>query len=157
MLNVDPLEDQARRLVSAANILAVSTFVPFIDKYAFLKQCDPNDWDFFATAAAIHVAIASLIRSVSPERFKLLYLTITPEIHNWNRQGEDAILDCQRFIKRTLDTQPTGAESVLPTDALGMWIIWNLLRRAPTYEEAQASHSIGRALATSLHDWWDSK
>ena len=143
--------------MSAANILAVSTFVPLIDKYPFLKQCAPKDWDFFATAAAIHVAIASLIRSVSSERFKLLYLAVVPEIHNWNQQSEDAILDCQRFIKRTLDAQPAGAGSVLPSDALGMWIIWNLLLRAPTYEEAQASRSIGRALAAPLRDWWDSK
>jgi hypothetical protein len=153
--NLDPLYEQAKRLVSAANILAISTFTPAAEQYDFLKECDPQDWDFFATAAIIQVALNNLARSVSAERFKSLYAIIASEVHNWNSQGEEAILDCRSFIKRMLDAEPAGSESVAPIDALGMWVILNLLRREPTYAEAQASRAIGGALAAPLHDWWD--
>jgi hypothetical protein len=150
----DPLEDQAKALVSAANILAVSTFTPVIDQYAFLKKVNPQDWDFFAAAASIQVAITNLTHSVSTARFKLLYTIIGMELCKWNRQGEGAIFDCQRFVKRTLEAKIAGGQKILPVDAMGMWVIWSLLQRTPTYEEGQASHGIGKALADPLHDWW---
>jgi len=155
--NLDPLYEQAKRLISAAHIAAISTFTPAAEQFDFLKECDPRDWDFFATAAVIQVALNSLACSVSAERFKSLYTVIASEVHNWNSQGEDAILDCQSFIKHMLDAEPADADRFAPIDALGMWVIWNLLRREPTYAEAQASRAIGGTLATPLHDWWDIK
>ena len=157
MRTIDPLDAQAKRLVDATNILAISTFVPAVDQYPFLKQCNPNDWDFFATVASVQVGIANLLHSVSSERFKLLYPIIAAALHKWNPQGEDAVRDCQAFIRRSLNHRSVAAENILPTDALGMWVIWNLLRRTPTREEASASRGIGGALATPIQDWWESK
>jgi hypothetical protein len=153
----DPLEDQARRLVDATNILAISTFVPAIDQYPFLKQCNPKDWDFFATVASIQVGIANLIHCVPEERFKLLYPIIAAALHKWNPQGEDAVQDCQAFIRQSLDPKSIATGDIQPIDALGMWVIWNLLRRAPSRDEAQASRAIGRALAAPIEDWWNAK
>ncbi len=155
----DPLRAQAKRLVPAASIAAISSFMPLLDRYPLLRNANVKDWDFFATAAATCVGIVRLIHTVHPDRFKSLYAAILPELHRWSPQGEDAVLDCQKFIKLGADANRSdGADKqFLTTDSLGMWVLWNLIQRQPSSDGgAQVAHAIGRCLVAHFHDWWAS-
>lgn len=42
----DMLTKQAKNLVSAANVFAVSLFVPTLDRFSILSEDKPKHWDF---------------------------------------------------------------------------------------------------------------
>ncbi|WP_141701152.1 hypothetical protein [Methyloceanibacter methanicus] len=134
--------------------MAVATFIPVSDHYSFLKRCNSKEWDFFATAASVQAALLDLAQRVSGKRFKALHALIVSELHKWHPRGAEAVLDCQGFTHGNLDMQSPVVKDLLPSDTLGLWVLWNLLQRKPTFEEAQAARGIGSALATPLHDWW---
>jgi len=156
----DPLEPQAQRLVPACLVLSTSSFVPLLDNHPFLNECKVDQWDFFATAAAVFIGINNLKRHVSRRRFKSLYSVMLGGISQWNPQGEEATLDCQKFVARIIDSkapEQVSGDNSDATDAVGMWVLWNVLQRKPSYEEAPAAREIGLILASSLQDWWDAK
>ena len=148
----EPLEGQAKGLVGAARLFAISAFVPLLEQYDFLGECKPEDWDFLATIGTVHVAINDLVLAVTPARFEVLYSSfIFPALNNWNPHGQDAVLDCKQFVRRTLD----ASDEMSPADALGLWILWNLFQRKPSNEEARSAPVIGRTVASALQDWWN--
>jgi hypothetical protein len=144
----EPLHDQAVRLVPAASILAVSSFAPLLDRHPILRETEVEDWDFFATTATVCVALNNLKAAVPTERFINIYAVFLPHLRKWHDRGEDAVLDCQEFVTRTVTTE------VPAQDALGVWVLWNSLRRQPNQSEAAVGREIGRLLSTPLHDWW---
>jgi hypothetical protein len=156
----DPLEVPAKRLVWAARSLATSSFTQVASRFPFVAEYKPHDWDFFVAAGGVSVALNALLKRVQPDRFKSVYAVIVPDLHQWDPQSEYAIVDCQRFVRRTLNevtSQPTSAElpRYLAVDSLGIWVLWNLMRREPTDKEAQAARSVGGLLAQSFDSWWD--
>lgn len=153
----DPLRGQAERLVSAANIAATASFVPLLHSYPLLRNATVKDWDFFATAAATCVGIVRLVHFVPPDRFKSLYALILPELRRWSPQGEDAVLDCQKFIKRVMDSsQSTVPDNhLIAADPLGTWVLWNLFQKEPSHTESHVARAVGQLLAAQFHDWWE--
>lgn len=156
----DPLEVRATKLVPAVRILATSSFTQLARRFPFIAEYKPHDWDFFVMAGGVSVALNALLRRVQHERFKSIYALIAPDLRQWNPQSENAIADCQRFVKHTLDgapLQPTSEQPLrhLAVESLGMWVLWNLMQREPTDEEAQAARSVGGLLAQSFDSWWD--
>lgn len=148
LLKRDPLHEQAAKLVPAANVMAVSTFVPLLDEHPILREAEVEAWDFFATAGAVFVAINNLKRVVDRQRFKDIYAIVLPNLHKWHARGEDAILDCQKFVARTV------ASGASDQDALGFWILRNALGREPAENEAMVGRTIGGLLSAPLKDWW---
>lgn len=47
-----------------------------------------------------------------------------------------------------------GDSPSLP-EAAGLWVLFNLLGREPSAEEAEGAKAIGYMLSLPLHDWWD--
>lgn len=148
LLKKDPLQEQAVKLVPAANVMVVSAFVPLLDKHPMLREVKVDAWDFYATAGAIFVALNNLKSAVHRERFKRIYAIVLPHLHKWHARGEDAVLDCQKFVERTV------ASGASPQDALGFWVLWNTLGREPAEHEATLGRTIGGLLSASLQDWW---
>jgi len=144
----DPLHEQAVKLVPAANIMAVSSFVPLLDQYPLLRAAKVEAWDLFATSGAIFVAINDLKGAVPPERFMSIYSVLLPYMRTWHERSEDAVLDCQKFVARTT------ASGTSPQDALGFWVLWKALGREPAESEATVGRAIGTFLSAPLQDWW---
>ncbi len=156
----DSLQPQAERLVSAAKVVATTSFVPLLNDFPCLRKCNVENWDFFATAAATCVGINNLLEKISADQFRSLYnAAILPELQRWSPQGQDAVLDCQTFIKRIEDANQLDGEenntTLLATDALGMWVFWNLFQRQPADEESNAARAIGQIIASQFQDWWN--
>lgn len=144
------LAKQAKDLAKVANIISISSFTTLAAEYPFLEQCDLDDWDFFMTAGAIFIALNNLQIQVSGDQFIALYPSA--ELQEWHAKGEDAISDCQKFVHKLTEDSPGTVD---PTDALGMWVLWNLLRREPTFEEAQAARGVGTILVSGVEGWWE--
>jgi hypothetical protein len=151
----DPLDSQAESLVSACGILATTTFVPVIDQFTFLKTCKPEDWDFFAAVVAVNVALNTLATEVAAERFKRLDSIVAAQLNKWDRQGLAAVRDCQQFVNRAVTKGNNEMQQAV--QALGLWVLWNLLQRQPTDNELHAAPAIGMMLARPLQDWWHPK
>jgi hypothetical protein len=149
----DPLEAKARNLVTLSHVMAMQWFIRLIDRYKFLERCKPQDWDLFATIASVHVALNGLTSEVSTDRCKRLFPIIVAQVQKLDPQGEAALVDCQKFVMRSPEkNEPEKIRSVL-----GLWVLWNVLRREPTYEEMQAAPLIGHVLAEPFFDWWHAK
>jgi len=145
----DSLHEQAERLVPAAQIMAISAFVPLLDQYPVLREVKPEAWDFFATAGALFIAINSL-KIVAPQRkrFMNIYAVLLPYMRKWDKRGEDAVLDCQAFVAKNVES---GAS---PQDSLGFWVLRNAARKEPTAGDAPAARAIGFQLSAPLREWW---
>jgi hypothetical protein len=149
----DPLEEKADNLVPFCRIMATQMFIPVIEQFKFVGHSKPEDWDFFATVASVHVALNGLTAKVGAERFKSLYPIIAEHVRKLDKQGEAALEDCQKFVMRSYDKN--NADHNIAT--LGLWVLWNVLRRQPTREEMNAAPGIGHVLAEPFLGWWEWK
>ena len=52
--------ENAKKLPSAAKILAVNSYVQFLDKFPIIEKIKPEHWDFILTIAGIFVAVSQL-------------------------------------------------------------------------------------------------
>jgi hypothetical protein len=165
----DPLEAKAGDLVNISHVMAIGWFTKVIDRYKFLERCSLQDWDFFATIASVHVALNKLIHEVSTDRFERLVPIIVAQVQKLDGQGEGALVDCQKFVMRCLSLEKIEPEDCQKgmrslgkielekvKSALGLWVLWNVLRREPTDEEMQAAPFIGHVLAEPFFGWWHS-
>ncbi len=48
-----PLLERADILVQSANINGISMFTPLLDQFSFLRETDPENWDFILTVAGV--------------------------------------------------------------------------------------------------------
>jgi hypothetical protein len=152
------LEEQAQNLVSAANILAVSSQAKFQEQFPLLADIDSSRWDFFFTVAGISVGLLGLANEVaSEERYDRLTTIIRGEILKWNPSAEDAMGNCMTYIHFQLDTDapddPQAAYTGLAF-ALGTWILSSSLGRPISEEDSNYAIVIGGFVLASLHDWW---
>ena len=79
----------------------------------------------------------------------------------WDPQALDCLEDCKIFYDRTINVLASaGTEDThhAQADALGSWIIWNILGRAPSGpDEKSLMRSVGMLTVGSFLDWWDGK
>ena len=149
----DPLEKKADDLGVFRRIIATQMFIPVIEQFKFLERTKPEEWDFVATIASVHVALNRLNAEVSADRFKRLYPIVLAQVQKLDRLGEAALVDCQKFVMRSHDKD--NPDHSIAT--LGLWVLWNVLRRQPTREEMNAAPGIGRVLAEPFFGWWQSR
>jgi hypothetical protein len=158
----DPLEAKARNLVTFSRIMAVQSFIPVIDRYKFLEQ-HSVEWDFFAAMASVNLALNRLRNEVSTDRWEHLFPIIAAQLQKLDEQGQwdGALANCQEFVMRVLkknepeDCQKLSVEPEEIKSALGLWVLWNVLRREPIDEELQAAPLIGHVLSEPFLDWWN--
>ena len=142
----DSLAGRAHDLVKVCRVVAVPAFVALAKEFSFLAQCEPAEWEFFATVAAARVALDQL-KAVSAERYSVLSQIVVADLRKLDPQGEAALIDCNEFIKR-------GKSNADRVDLLGLWIVWNLVQRKPTLEETQAAPVIGHLVAKPMMTAW---
>ena len=148
------LSDQAGRLVSAAEIAAVSMYVPLSERFPAIRQFAPDEWDFFACIAGVFFGILYLNEVPDPVPLRAM---IRVALDQKDRQAADALADCSAFVKRASQRMKAGDDpDLIVADAVGMWVLWNLLRRAPGYEETAPARAIGGMLQTGFAGWWKS-
>ena len=153
-------ESQADALVGAARVLATSSFVSVLDKHPFLRNCDVQQWEFFVAAACVFSATIKLKNlQFGFEHEALLMDRVATSMRAWDRQALDCFDDCGAFYESTFDVVHSSAHDdnarFSSADVIGSWIVWNIVRHAPTsLDEKSLARSIGTLVVHSFFDWW---
>lgn len=153
------LADRAEGLVPHAKIMAIGSFQPMSEKFDFLKTVQLDDWDYFVTVAVFFIGISRLnrIRISQRRRDELVEIAAT-HLLEWDRNSVAGFEDCQKFFDPEFDRLSASGHDprFVAADALGLWIVWNLLKRKPSSElECGLVRAIGGMSVHSVFDWWD--
>lgn len=157
----DTLTKQAEKLVSVARVFAVSLFVPTLDRFSILSEVEPKHWDFTVSVAGVFIAATRLNNlRLDSKREKILMDIVTRELNTWDPDGIRAFEDCKQLFEMEYDRLLTLSEyqrdnHFLASDALGMWIVWNVIRRQPQSDkEVELVRVIGSAVTHTFFGWW---
>ncbi len=154
----DPLQKQADSLVSAAVINATSVFVPLLDKFSFLEKADVEHWDFIVTVAGVFMGSSRLNnRHVGDAREEMLMETVAEHLVEKYPDGIRAFEDCKGLYETEYDRLAAAGHdpTFLASDAVGKWIVWNVLGRAPeSHDECTLVRTIGGMVTHAFFDWW---
>jgi hypothetical protein len=156
----DTLRERAERLVPSANIHATSLFVPMLDQFPLLRDVKPDQWDFVVTIASVFIA-ATRLRNLKTEdtpRERQMEM-IARGLADWDQKnGVRGFEDCKAMYERTFDglTNAHADPRFIASDALGWWIVWNLLGREPKgEEELRLVRTLGGATVHTFFSWWE--
>lgn len=156
----DPLQEKAETLVQAAQVMAMSMFLPTLDRFPFLERVDGQHWNFVVAVAGVYVASTGLGKLSLPDvRGNALTDCVAQGLTKWDPDGPRAFVDCQGFFEKGVENLSAGGHDPqwIASDALGTWIVWNVLGKAPeTDQESQLARTTGLVVIRNFRDWWDS-
>lgn len=154
----DPLLEQARGLVQAAHINAVGMFTPLLDRFPSLREVDTEQWDFVLTVAGVFMAASRLNNlKLGDAREERLMEVVAGDLNRWKADGIRGFEDCKGLFEREFDRlTAAGHESqFIAADAVGIWIVWNILGRAPeTDQECELVRTTGTLVTYAFFTWW---
>ncbi len=154
----DPLVKQAATLVTASGINATSIFVPLLDKFPFLREADVKHCDFILTVAGVFMA-ASRLNSLrlGDAREESLMEIVAKSLAEWDPDGIRGFDDCKGLFESEYDRLSAAGHEprFIASDAVGKWIVWNVLGRAPeTEDECMLVRATGTMVTHAFFDWW---
>jgi hypothetical protein len=134
-------------------------FTPLLDKFSDLRQVDVEDWDFFLTVAGVFMAATRLHNlQLGNDREERLMEIVADRLDKWNQYGIRAFEDCKEFFENEYNRLCTAGheQRFVASDAVGMWIVWNVLKRPPqTDEECMLARATGIMIVHAFFDWWN--
>jgi hypothetical protein len=147
----DPLRGKAELLVSSAGVNAVTMFVPMVDQHPLLKKVNLEQWDFVLTIAGVFMGATRLQNlQLRDDRQRELMEVVSHSLTDWSpKNGIRGFEDCKKMFERNFDalTSIQHEPRFIASDAIGMWIVWNLLQRPP---EAEEERRLVRAIGVSV-------
>jgi hypothetical protein len=159
-LGDDPLLRQADTLVQAAETYAIETFTPLLKNFSFLREVDKNHWDFLLTIAGVFIAVTRLGNlRLGEKRQRKLMGKVGMKLTQWNpTNGRRGFEDCASFYERTFDALTSAGGEFVASDALGSWVVWNVLGRPPHSEEERSLvRTVGGMISHTFSNWWEEK
>lgn len=155
----DPLLERAETLVQAANVNAVGMFTPLLERFPILQEVDTEQWDFVLTVAGVFMAASRLNNlGLGDAREDKLMQLVAVHLDQWKPDGVRGFEDCKGLFEREFDrlTAARHEPRFVAADAVGMWIVWNVLGRSPqTDEEWQLVRATGTLATHAFFDWWN--
>lgn len=162
------LLDQADGLVKAAYSNAVSQLGPLMSKFPILQEVYVGrasqaeyveHFDFIFTVASVFVAVHSLRGAeIDAERRREALDRIQLRLREWHPAKALAGFDhcqaafdqeLQEFAKRSRDARQNA------TDAIGSWIVADILQRFPeTPEEMILVRTTGAMVMSKFYEYW---
>lgn len=155
----DPLMERADTLVQIAHGNAVSTFAPLLEQFPSLREVDIKHFDFILTIAGVFIA-ATRLRNLrlGEHREQMLMDKVSVRLTEWNPQNGPRGFDhCKSFFERNFDglTKIEHEPKYVASDAVGMWIAWDILDQFPeTEEERKLVRTVGVMITHEFFDWW---
>lgn len=145
-------------LVPGANVLAISSFTDFLDRYSELNIVDLREWDFFVTVAGISVGLMGLAdKVVSADEYERLTNILSKKIKQWNRNGEHAlgnlVSHMTKYRKEIINLPPDEATKMWAS-MLSSWCLINLKMKVPKDKPSDLMIELGMFLIVSFKDWW---
>lgn len=157
----DFLYENAKMLVKGAHIHAVGLLLPLLNEFPVLEQVDVEHWDFILTIAGVFMAATRLNNlRLGDKREDKLMEAIALDLDKWDSDGIRAFEDCKGLFEKVFDQlTASGLEPLfVASDAIGTWIVWNVLgRKAQTHEEYNLIRAVGIMVTSAFFDWWELK
>jgi hypothetical protein len=155
----DPLLERAEKLVQAAQINATMMLTPLMDRFPILQQVDVEHWNFILTVASVFMAVTRLNNlRLDDNREEELMEVVVERLDQWKPDGFHGFEDCKGLFEKVFDrlTKAGHDPHFVASDAIGKWIVWNVLGRPPqTDEECMLVRATGVMVTHSFFDWWD--
>ncbi len=155
----DPLLHPAASLVQAAQANAVGMFTPLLDRFPLLQDVDTGHWDFILTVAGVFMGATRLNNlGLADAREAKLMEVVAARLNEWKPEAVRGFEDCKAFFETEFDRlNAAGHDSrFVASDAVGRWIVWNVLGRAPeTEDECMLVRSVGVLATHAFFDWWE--
>jgi len=155
----DPLLGRAENLVQAAQDYAVGMFPPLLERFPILRQVDTGHWDFVLTVAGVFMAATRLNNMrLESAREEQLMEVVAARLNEWKPDGIRGFEDCKGLFENEFDRlNAVGHDpQFVASDAVGKWIVWNILGRPPeTDEECMLVRSTGTLATHTFFGWWD--
>jgi hypothetical protein len=146
-----PITRRAERLVPLANVNAVTMFLPMLAQHPLLKKVDPEQWNFLITIAGVFMAATRLQNlQLGDDRKRELMDVVARGLADWSpKNGIRVFEDCKAMFEGNFDalTSIQHEPRFIASDAIGMWIVWNLLQ-SPS--EAEEERKLARAAGASV-------
>jgi hypothetical protein len=156
----DPLLVRADNLVEGAQMHARAMFGSLLKQFSLLKTVSKDHWYFIVTVANVFIAATRLRNLRLGEiREEELMNTVSQRLIQWDaKNGMRAFEDCKSFFERTFDTLTKARHEpqFVAADAIGAWIVWNVLGRAPDFgdDELRLVRAVGVMTVHTFFDWW---
>jgi hypothetical protein len=140
----DDLRTQAENLVTAAQIQATAAYTSVGERFDLIYSIPTERWDSILTVAGVFIAATRANHiGLSDARIDSLMEIVARNLSSWRPEGIAAFEDCKAFFDRTsdaLEKDPSYQHQpeLIGSDALGRWIVWNLVEHAPESEQERA-------------------
>jgi hypothetical protein len=141
-------QELARAILTKAEFIAVGSYTRLAKDFPTVNKIEPKDWDFFATSAAVALAV-----ELAPDEPSLLN-ALQQQLESWDQNGLRAVLDCVDLMRNSAKgaakhgEQPT-AEII--ESALGIWIVRNATSGAPL-DDPSLARAAGRFVAAAIRE-----
>jgi hypothetical protein len=134
-------------------------FVPMLDHHPLLKKVNLEQWDFVLTIAGVFTAATRLQKlKLRDDRKQELMDVVAYDLAHWSpKNGIRGFEDCKTMFERNFDalTSIQHEPRFIASDAIGMWIVWNLLQRPPeAEEERKLVRAVGVSVVHAFFSWW---
>jgi hypothetical protein len=157
--NGDPLARRADELMQSAQMNAISMFAPLVERFPLLREAQSTRWDLVVVVAGVFMAVMGLTELKVGRTRKQTLLNAVEGLLGKLDGGNGLRLfhDCSAFFLRySKMLAKTGQPSRLArSDAVGFWMVWNLLERWPEADhELALVRQAGMMLAEAFSDYW---
>lgn len=158
----DLLTDAAQNLCNVARLVAVESFSGVSHQGSLFENVKPDEWDFFVTIGGVFIASAHMhFLDIPDDEKNRLSNIIFQNLAEWNQSSTMAYADCKEFyedyyerLSKLEEVNKKGA-IYIASNALGLWVVWNLLDHRPTKaDELKLANDIGSYIISSFSDYW---
>jgi hypothetical protein len=156
----DPLLKQADYLVEVAQINSIALFQSARKDFLFLQDVNVKHWDSILTIAGVFMAANRLKNlHLNEQREQMLMKRIVERLAQWEPgYAIRGFEDCKSFFERAFDSLSGHNLRFVASDAVGSWIVLNILGQpANSEEEWKLVRTVGASVTQNFFNWWEGK
>ena len=153
----DPLLKQANYLVEVAQINSIALFQSARKDFLFLQDVNVKHWESILTIAGVFMAANRLKHlRLNEQREQILMKRIVERLAQWEPgYAIRGFEDCKSFFERAFDSLSGHNLRFVASDAVGSWIVLNILGRpANSEEEWKLVRTVGASVIKTFSNWW---
>lgn len=152
------LRERASLLVDSAQAFALTLHDVVAAQCPIAGKVDTDQWNFFVTVASAFFAVSRLNDvPVNDAHNDELRGVVEKCMAVWDSDADAAFDDCMDFFERAYQQLVRAGHppQFIACDALGKWIVWNLLSNPPTTDEhVRLVRVVGGTVVSSFRGWW---
>jgi hypothetical protein len=156
----DPLLKQADCLVEVAQFNAIALYQSARKDFLFLQDANVKHWDSILTIAGVFMAANQLKNlRLNEQCEQILMKRIAERLAQWEPgYAIRGFEDCKSFFERAFDSLSGHKLRFVASDAVGSWIVLNILGRpANSEEEWKLVRTVGAGVTQNFFNWWEGK